>query len=220
MQAALVVLLPTLSYCHSCSLKRFGILRSSTACGLAVQRSHSFTAWVTRKLILSSKVSVLNIPLTSTGTGQHADYMFGWQGDSLQRAMDSCTDSGGGICSQLTTQADTVMNQCTQADRVNEPVDGCKFKYMVFMRITEFKPFYRALCTSGMQSHPSWPSKGHRSKWLRRSHHLWPRWSYRNPRWWWLVNPDYSVYSTIFTDSAIRCCTEPLGTGKFYFKAI
>ncbi|KAJ3500223.1 hypothetical protein NLJ89_g9888 [Agrocybe chaxingu] len=30
-----------------------------------------------------------------TGFGQHADYVFGWEGDSLQRAMDQCTDLGG-----------------------------------------------------------------------------------------------------------------------------
>ncbi|KAF6756027.1 hypothetical protein DFP72DRAFT_990029 [Ephemerocybe angulata] len=41
-----------------------------------------------------------------TGFGQHAGYVFGWVGDSLQRAMDTCT-GGDGIptnCPELTVQ--------------------------------------------------------------------------------------------------------------------
>ncbi|KAH6908904.1 hypothetical protein BKA70DRAFT_1426783 [Coprinopsis sp. MPI-PUGE-AT-0042] len=58
-----------------------------------------------------------------TGYGQHADYVFGWEGDSLQRAMDSCK-SYGGPCPVLKMQSIDSINSCTQKVRVKEPVDG------------------------------------------------------------------------------------------------
>jgi len=57
------------------------------------------------------------------GVAQHADYMFGWQGDSLQRAMDSCNDFGG-ACPTLKTQSIDAINRCTQKSRVEEVYDG------------------------------------------------------------------------------------------------
>ncbi|KAF9522950.1 hypothetical protein CPB83DRAFT_899194 [Crepidotus variabilis] len=60
------------------------------------------------------------------GFGQHADYMFGWEGDSLQRAMSNCT-GGTGIpwdCPALTLQDMDVMNTCRQAVKVPEVVEG------------------------------------------------------------------------------------------------
>lgn len=61
-----------------------------------------------------------------TGYGQHADYVFGWQGDALQRAMDQCTDIGGdpNSCRALTVQNDAEMNRCTMNSVVNERVEG------------------------------------------------------------------------------------------------
>ncbi|TFK20052.1 hypothetical protein FA15DRAFT_578117, partial [Coprinopsis marcescibilis] len=58
-----------------------------------------------------------------TGYGQHADYIFGWEGDSLQRAMDQCT-SYGGPCRTLKSQSIESINRCVQKNRVREPVDG------------------------------------------------------------------------------------------------
>lgn len=58
-----------------------------------------------------------------TGYGVHGDYVFGWQGDALQRAMDTC-NSYGGPCPTLKTQTIEQANHCTQKARVNEPVDG------------------------------------------------------------------------------------------------
>lgn len=57
-----------------------------------------------------------------TGFGQHADYVFGWKGDSLQRAMDTCL-SYGGPCPTLTTQTIEQANECSQRVRVREPID-------------------------------------------------------------------------------------------------
>ncbi|KAJ3535585.1 hypothetical protein NMY22_g6420 [Coprinellus aureogranulatus] len=58
-----------------------------------------------------------------TGYGVHGDYIFGWQGDALQRAMDTC-NSYGGPCPTLKTQTIEQANQCSQRVRVDEPVDG------------------------------------------------------------------------------------------------
>ncbi|TFK22637.1 hypothetical protein FA15DRAFT_688269 [Coprinopsis marcescibilis] len=61
-----------------------------------------------------------------TGYGQHADYVFGWQGDALQRAMDQCTDIGGqpASCRALTQLSDAEMNRCSMNTVVNERVEG------------------------------------------------------------------------------------------------
>lgn len=61
-----------------------------------------------------------------SGYGTHADYMFGWKGDALQRAMDKseCFYDG---CGSITKQAMAVANQCTVKPIVNEDTEGCKF---------------------------------------------------------------------------------------------
>ena len=58
-----------------------------------------------------------------TGYGVHADYVFGWEGDSLQRAMDTCL-SYGGPCPTLKTQTIEQANTCQQRVRVKENVEG------------------------------------------------------------------------------------------------
>ncbi|KAH6897704.1 hypothetical protein BKA70DRAFT_1528238 [Coprinopsis sp. MPI-PUGE-AT-0042] len=60
-----------------------------------------------------------------TGYGQHADYVFGWEGDSLQRAMEVCT-GGDGIptnCPVLTVQDMDSMNNCRVPNKVPEPIE-------------------------------------------------------------------------------------------------
>ncbi|CAA7270298.1 unnamed protein product [Cyclocybe aegerita] len=61
-----------------------------------------------------------------TGYGQHADYVFGWEGDSLERAMRQCT-GGDGIpwkCPALTVQDTDAMNNCRLPNQVPEVVEG------------------------------------------------------------------------------------------------
>ncbi|KAF2688399.1 hypothetical protein K458DRAFT_147516 [Lentithecium fluviatile CBS 122367] len=56
-----------------------------------------------------------------TGYANHGDYLFGWQGDALQRAMDSpCYQN----CPTLKTQNAAAMNKCTVPRVVREDIDG------------------------------------------------------------------------------------------------
>jgi hypothetical protein len=56
------------------------------------------------------------------GYGHHADYVFGWRGDSLQKAFDrgNCRDQ---IC-YLPVQNYSAMNGCTKPPAVGEGIDG------------------------------------------------------------------------------------------------
>jgi hypothetical protein len=59
------------------------------------------------------------------GYGTHADYVFGWKGDSLQRAMDSsCMFQACENGRPLKSQAPAQMNKCTVKDFVGEKTDG------------------------------------------------------------------------------------------------
>ncbi|KAF2119194.1 hypothetical protein BDV96DRAFT_642233 [Lophiotrema nucula] len=59
----------------------------------------------------------------SNGPGTHADYMFGWKGDALQKAMDKseCFYDG---CGSIKKQAMADANRCTVKDMVGEQVEG------------------------------------------------------------------------------------------------
>ncbi|KAF2971829.1 hypothetical protein GQX73_g1735 [Xylaria multiplex] len=56
------------------------------------------------------------------GVSQHGDYVFGWQGDSLQRAMDARCN--GAVCGQLETQSSESAMKCTKSRTVQEDIDG------------------------------------------------------------------------------------------------
>ena len=67
----------------------------------------------------------------STGDGQgystHADYVFGWKGQSLQKAMDSsCMFDACGNGKPLLSQTVDKMNACSVKDNVGEQFEGCK----------------------------------------------------------------------------------------------
>jgi hypothetical protein len=59
-----------------------------------------------------------------TGYGQHGDYVFGWKGDSLQKAMEDGKQCMGASCGGLKTQAVDSGNNCKVKGRVREDFDG------------------------------------------------------------------------------------------------
>jgi hypothetical protein len=60
----------------------------------------------------------------NTGYSQHGDYVFGWQNDSLQKAMDEAKGCMGASCGGLKTQQPDAGNKCIVKGRVNEDVEG------------------------------------------------------------------------------------------------
>ncbi|KAH9868394.1 hypothetical protein J1614_007466 [Plenodomus biglobosus] len=61
------------------------------------------------------------------GPAAHGDYVFGWEGDSLQKAMDnSCNLNTACPKAGLTVQQPAQYNACKKAQQAPEDVDGCK----------------------------------------------------------------------------------------------
>ena len=85
-------------------------------------------------------------PSSSTGHGQHGDYIFGWKGDALQRGMNAllasdyakeCINDG---CRVLESQASKDAAACTKMTQVPDEDVGrsgeCKStSYKAFIRI-------------------------------------------------------------------------------------
>jgi hypothetical protein len=62
------------------------------------------------------------------GFGTHADYLFGWKGDSLQRAMDHpCMFQGCENGRPLKSQGVAPMNKCAVKNFAGESTEGCRY---------------------------------------------------------------------------------------------
>lgn len=78
--------------------------------------------------------------MLASGAAAHGDYVFGWEGDSLQKAMDNgCTLNNACPKAGLTAQSDSQYNACIKKQQAPEDVDGCKFA-------PTFPPLIRTTC--------------------------------------------------------------------------
>jgi hypothetical protein len=72
------------------------------------------------------------------GPAAHGDYVFGWKGDTLQKAMDSgCNLNKDCNAAGIHAQTDSVYSACTKPQQAKEEVDGCKFS-LYFVSIPSF----------------------------------------------------------------------------------
>lgn len=63
----------------------------------------------------------------STGYTTHGDYVFGWKGDALQKAMNSSRMfEACGNGKPLKSQDAAALNKCSVKPTVTEPIEGCK----------------------------------------------------------------------------------------------
>ena len=80
-----------------------------------------------------------------TGFGHHADYVFGWEGSTLQDAMDQCGRDILGLpesCPVLEQISDEEMNRCKIEPAVDEVVEGqCELSFFLFLALA-LKPVY------------------------------------------------------------------------------
>ncbi len=61
------------------------------------------------------------------GAAAHGDYVFGWKGDTLQKAMDKgCNLNRDCPAAGITAQTPDQYNACTKKQQAPEEVDGCK----------------------------------------------------------------------------------------------
>lgn len=95
------------------------------ACGQLQALRVQHEPWVRRCEIFTCIFPMLI--LLSSGAAAHGDYVFGWEGDSLQKAMDNgCNLNNACPKAGLTTQQPAQYNACTKKQQAPEAVDGCK----------------------------------------------------------------------------------------------
>ena len=114
------------SACHKSLLRLSGTRPSSIACGPPAVLTPSYGA--SRVVLLAMVPTQIVCPSRANISEVLANFLdlFGWKGDSLQRAMDKseCFYDG---CGSIKKQAMATANQCTVKDMVGEATEGCMF---------------------------------------------------------------------------------------------
>lgn len=78
-----------------------------------------------------------------TGYATHGDYVFGWKGDSLQKAMDSsCMFQACGNGKPLLSQNAAAINKCKITPTVTEDTEGCKLSLGAFLGLRKVAYHY------------------------------------------------------------------------------
>jgi hypothetical protein len=115
---------PTPFISRSSFMRPSGIQRNLTTShsGLLMVLNLLCGVMAIRKLLHLGRCLVFD-RYSSTGYGIHADYVFGWKGDSLQRAMNANCDVS---CPTLKTQTIAQANKCLKSMNIKEEVDGCE----------------------------------------------------------------------------------------------
>lgn len=88
--------------------------------------------------------------------------MFGWDGDSLQKAMDNgCNLNNACPKAGLTTQQPAQYNACKKKQQAPEQVDGCKFCLLfmsellaLFISVLLLGMLHQLTIESGLKSLP------------------------------------------------------------------
>ena len=134
-QTAVVhALLPILWNCLKLCTSSCGTFRlSSQTRAIGPQTaSPTSTAWTLGKWMLVTEIVEIITDFIISGAAAHGDYIFGWKGDSLQKAMDNnCNLDADCPKAGLTKQKPDTYNACNVPQQAPEQVDGCKlsFKY-------------------------------------------------------------------------------------------
>jgi hypothetical protein len=100
-------------------------------------------SWVSSSSNLTPVLSLL-LTFSFSGAAAHGDYVFGWKGDTLQKAMDnSCNGNTDCAKAGITAQKAAQYNACTVSQQAPEAVDGCKSHSLPLRYIANS---YRARC--------------------------------------------------------------------------
>jgi hypothetical protein len=86
------------------------------------------------------------------GYGNHGDYLFGWKGDALQRAMDS--KCSGDRCSALQRQTDQAAIACTKQPLVKEDIGANGCEYFRFTTKSAYRLLIIVLLSLGIDTLP------------------------------------------------------------------
>jgi len=144
-----------------------------------------------------------------SGSAAHGDYVFGWEGDSLQKAMDNgCTLNQACPKAGLTVQSDAQYSACNKKQQAPEDVDGCKF-YPISP--TKHSQHTNLLLQGSKRCRwARWPSK-HRQNYIAFSHP-----SSASSMWRFLSSPHFAlgscaVIACLFNILAGRCVNQMWG---------